>query len=284
MDWGIQTVPIIHHYKAKRMTNRTSIYSCNFCEKQHISSNSLQAHQYRCKRNPNKIIVNNLPKKNVGKPCRFCNQNIRVKDLNKHEIWCDNNPNYDKVRVFFKNDPNKILNQYTKSILLGLPQYVASEETRQKLAKHSKNIQWTDEKRKKHSDAMKLAVVNNPESYKKSNRRGKRIKKYDMDFDSPWELDFYEWCLKNNIAVIDYTGFFKYEFEGNIHNYNPDYYLPDYNLYVEVKGYHDEKDLCKWSNFTKDLTILFHNEMKMIWKDTMNIDHILSLIGNGKNI
>ncbi len=36
----------------------------------------------------------------------------------------------------------------------------------------------------------------------------------------------------------------------------PDFYLPDYNTYIEVKGYKRERDDAKWSAFTGTLTIV----------------------------
>jgi ABC-type nitrate/sulfonate/bicarbonate transport system substrate-binding protein len=49
-----------------------------------------------------------------------------------------------------------------------------SEETRKKLSESlkasEKATKWSDERRKKHSEAMKKAVLENPESYSSSNR------------------------------------------------------------------------------------------------------------------
>lgn len=33
--------------------------------------------------------------------------------------------------------------------------------------------------------------------------------------------------------------------DGSIHRYNPDFYLPELDLYIEVKGYFSEKDKLK---------------------------------------
>lgn len=45
-----------------------------------------------------------------------------------------------------------------------------------------------------------------------------------------------------------------------IHRYNPDFYIPDMNVYVEVKGYYSEKDKCKMKYVleqNKDIKIYF---------------------------
>lgn len=47
------------------------------------------------------------------------------------------------------------------------------------------------------------------------------------------------------------------------HLYFPDFYLPDYNLYVEVKGYETERDRCKWA-VVKNLLTIKQKELIMI--------------------
>lgn len=56
---------------------------------------------------------------------------------------------------------------------------------------------------------------------------------------------------------------FGYEFENKKRKYTPDFYLPESNEYVEVKGYKTEKDLAKWSQFppNKKLKVLMKEEL-----------------------
>lgn len=44
--------------------------------------------------------------------------------------------------------------------------------------------------------------------------------------------------------------------------YTPDFYLPDLDLYIEVKGYETDKDRSKWSQFTNNLEVW--NKSKLI--------------------
>ena len=50
-------------------------------------------------------------------------------------------------------------------------------------------------------------------------------------------------AFKSGVQLIH---IFEYEWENKIHLYFPDFYLPDYDIYIEVKGYERERDRCKW--------------------------------------
>lgn len=54
--------------------------------------------------------------------------------------------------------------------------------------------------------------------------------------DSTYELVFLIYCLDHNIKIIRNEKSFPYEYNNEIRNYYPDFFLPDYNLYIETKG------------------------------------------------
>jgi hypothetical protein len=129
-----------------------------------------------------------------------------------------------------------------------------------------KNRIWTEEMRKKHSESMKKAVEENPESYTSSNRgRTKQIVYNDIKFQGNWELEFYKYCEKNHIKVERVNVWFEYEWNG-IRKYFPDFYLPDYDLYIEIKGYETDKDHAKWTQFPKKLKVIKKKEIFAIKK------------------
>jgi hypothetical protein len=95
--------------------------------------------------------------------------------------------------------------------------YVVKEETRKKLSENSKKRIWTDEQRVRHSAIMKLAVEKNPNSYTSGNRgRTKQIIYDGIKFHGNWELDFYLWCIKNNIRIRKCEEHFEYEWKKKI--------------------------------------------------------------------
>ena len=50
--------------------------------------------------------------------------------------------------------------------------------------------------------------------------------------------------------------------DGKKATYQPDFYVDDWNSYVEVKGYETELDKCKWSQITNPLIIIRKKEIK----------------------
>lgn len=159
-------------------------------------------------------------------------------------------------------------NHWTKSKETGIP-YVLKDSTRKKLseaAKTSNETRWTKEFREKHSEKMKEAVKKYPESYTSSNRgRTKQIVVDGVKFQGKWELEFYQYCVENKINIKKSNEYFEYEWNGT-RKYFPDFYLPDLDLYIEVKGYETERDRAKWTNFPKKLKIIRKEDIIQIRK------------------
>ena len=160
-------------------------------------------------------------------------------------------------------------NQYIKGTAKPL-----TEEQRKKISERSKSVQWSEERRKLHSERMKEAVRNNPESYNSSNRgRTKQIIYDGIKFHGSWEVEFYKWAKENNLNPQRNEQAFEYEWNGK-RSYFPDFYLPTYDAYVEVKGYETERDRQKWLTFPKKLYIIRRSEIEKIKRGTFSFrDH-----------
>jgi hypothetical protein len=66
----------------------------------------------------------------------------------------------------------------------------------------------------------------------------------NLKYQGTYELDFIEKYY--NSVVIEKANPIQYKLNENIHYYHPDFYLPEYNLIIEVKSsYTYELDLCK---------------------------------------
>lgn len=70
------------------------------------------------------------------------------------------------------------------------------------------------------------------------------------------KLCFLIYCIDHNIKIERCKDYFKYKLEGLEYNYLPDFYLPDTNTYVEIKGqnqYYDEAVVyAKWFAMLKN--------------------------------
>jgi hypothetical protein len=146
-----------------------------------------------------------------------------------------------------------------------------SDSTKKKLSLVGKGRVWSEERKQKHSDAMKKTVASNPESYSSGNRgRVKRIEFDGKSFQGKWELYFYQWCLRNNVKVDKCNEWFEYEWNGT-RKYFPDFILLDHECYVEVKGYKTDRDDAKWNQFKKKLIVVEKNDIPKLLNDTYKL-------------
>ena len=224
--------------------------NCEFCNRECKNKNSLVQHQIRCINNPNKISV-----------------------LSNYKIYND------KIKAgIIKKDEKKYTNQYDKAKKLGLEKPKMSKETLLKISIGAKTQKWNNDRREKHSISMIKATLNHPESYSSRNVSG-RTKSYEVidsfgnetKLNGGWEKLFYEYLTLNKIKWTNIISeVFTYEWENKTRRYFPDFYLPNYNIYVEIKGYQRDRDLLKW-NSLNNLIILKKDEIKLLKKGKFNI-------------
>lgn len=224
--------------------------------------------------------------------CQFCNaEKIGIYSLRAHEIRCRENPN--KIISCFATNiqlTRKRSNQFIKAKELGLPIPHMTEETKQKLSislkQRMNSDYWTPERREQQSKFMKKAVINHPESYSSNNVCGrvKNINYNGINLSGSWELLVAMWFDSIEIRWIrNCTGFEYFWPESNkTHIYYPDFYLPDYDYYVEVKGYERERDRCKWS-VIDNLLIFKESQINNIRKGMLSIIDLENLRWNNVN-
>ena len=207
--------------------------------------------------------------------CKFCGRvcagNI---GLVQHQIRCNYNP--DKIAKPCGMSGKKGRNQYIQARELGLPNPVVSIETRIKISQKNKQRVWTDADRLKLSNSMKQAVINNPESYSAGNQG--RVKTYDIDgvkLKGTWEVKFYNWCRSHHIDVDRPLTSFHYIWNGD-RRYFPDFYLPKYQIYIEIKGFQTDRDAAKWDFFPEKLSIIKKDGIQKIDDDVFSIEYIIN--------
>lgn len=195
------------------------IYKCKYCQRECKNLNSLKQHEIRCKQNPNhlKIISN------------WIKYNKLVKD---HII------------------EKKNVNQFDKAKNEGYILHI-SDEVKSKIAKG-----WLGKKHKKESkEKIQNTILNKIKLNNWHNNNGIKIKYKDCIFDSSWEVNFVKYLDDKNILWQRPKDSFEYEWNNGIHKYIPDIYLPEYDLYIEIKGSPNERDYEKWKQFPKKLNI-----------------------------
>lgn len=214
------------------------ILKCKYCGKECKNNNSLAQHEIRCKLNPNKIDL------------------IYIK------------PGHSKG--------HKGNNQFIKAKELGLPQPIVSNETRIKLGNAWRGKKHSVEDKNKISIGIKKAIKEHPESYSLTNVNG-RVKHYlynGIQLDGLWELEVAKYLDNINIKWERPKFGFEYVWNNNIHIYFPDFYLPEYDYYIEVKGFQRERDLYKWSSLN-NLIIIKQKEIEKIRNNQYDISIFL---------
>jgi len=225
--------------------------NCKYCNKECKNNNSVAQHEIRCKLNINKIDVKS----------NFILYNEKVKN---NQIIKENT------------------NQYTKAKNLGNEIPVISDETRMKLSDAGKKQIWTQARRNNHSIAMIEATIKYPDSYSANNVCGRTklidsIDSYNNKTKLNGSWEFYVSILLNYLN-INWTNIIEekiyYIWENKKRIYYPDFYLPDFDLYIEVKGYERPRDLEKWKVIQNRLLIFKKQDIDIIKKDL----YLLALI------
>lgn len=100
-----------------------------------------------------------------------------------------------------------------------------------------------------------------------------RCKKYDyyspiagsVKLDGTWELKVAKWLDDQQLTWERNNKRFPYiHLNGKQSHYVPDFWVEEWNAYLEVKGYETKLDRCKWSQFADKLIIWKKNEIDRI--------------------
>lgn len=247
-------------------------FLCEHCERSCKNAMSLSQHRLRCEKNPgNRKAEMPTPSrkgKYIGETAseltlkRERNKERRVNDLFLCEHCGQERDSFLGLRI---HETRCSSNPSCKPKII-------SEETKKKISAANTGKKMSDEFRLKVSEAMKRAVLDHPESYTSSNRG--RVKQLTVDgvkLHGSWEVAFYEWAKKNNLNPVRCLNGFDYTWNGKTRKYFPDFYLPSFDLYVEVKGYETEQDREKWRQFPERIIVLKKEEIRNILKDSYSL-------------
>ena len=89
-----------------------------------------------------------------------------------------------------------------------------------------------------------------------------------VDLQGTWEEKIVKFFDEQNIEWKRNRTGQKYFFGGKDRMYFPDFFLPKFQMYVEVKGYETDKDRAKWSQFPFKLSVVKKkeiNDLKLWW-------------------
>lgn len=255
---------------------------CEFCG-QEISASNYSKHVRRHENHPETFETPKYKLDHDGLNCQFCGKRCKNKNsLCNHERLCKQNPNKQELphvaepiegfNNFGRAAWNKGLTKETNDIIRQYSDHMKA------LVKQNGHIGCVGLKgaestsanilvREKISKTMSLLYAYPRGWAKRGWYRG-------IWCDSSWELAFVLYCFDNNINFIRNKDSFPYTWDGYTHNYTPDFYLPDQDMYIEIKGQYTEKEQAKIEQFSKSITVYQYTEMLPI------LDYVTSKYGD----
>lgn len=195
--------------------------------------------------------------------CQYCGKICKsLNSLKNHERLCKENPNrQESPFVNYNKNRNRTQhsNQYIKAKLLGLPMPIVTDETKAKISKANTGKKHKDEVKQKIKESVQQNINN--DNWHLSFSKARTIEYKGYKFQGSWEVAFAKYLDNLNITWERPNKKFNYIYNNDNHKYLPDFYLPKYNLYIEIKGYPTQRDFCKWEQFTDDLDIYFGDDL-----------------------
>jgi hypothetical protein len=111
-------------------------------------------------------------------------------------------------------------------------------------------IKGTSEVFSSREEALERAMSNKTRKTQKSNRGRKFVSaKLGMTFRSNWEIELAELLTDMGIDFLYEPE--RFYFRAEKESYLPDFYLPEFNCWIEVKGYMDKRSEKRCKLFKK---------------------------------
>ena len=207
--------------------------------------------------------------------CKYCGKICKNKNsLAQHTIRCNSNPNkYDKSRCG-GGGWNKGLNKNTDSRMAKVSQHVidAWNSGRYNDVKWLNNSHPHSSKTKQRLREVAIERGLGGYTYNKS---------YEYNgfyFDSTWEVIVAKSLDENNIRWIRPKRLFYKDDENKTRYYYPDFYLVDYDIYLDPKNeyllnnphsghrYNDRQKI-EWVQEQNNIRIIILNEDTLLWEN-----------------
>lgn len=127
-----------------------------------------------------------------------------------------------------------------------------TKQTDERIAKHAARV----------SETVKQKIADGSWHVSFSKRRTHEYK--GVKLHGKWELAYAKYLDENNVKWSRPIEKFPYTLGEKTRNYTPDFYLPEQDLFIEIKGYETEKDRQKWLAFPHKLQILKGSQLKAL--------------------
>ena len=231
---------------------------CGECGKKFKNEKGLKCHT---KKTCEKIIM----KKSINHICFKCGLFIS-NSMEKHNKYCDGNGTKRKKIKKPELKPDwKIGKTYEE--LFGLEKSIKIKE---KISKNTTGFASTPEKEKIRREKLRNVMLEKyKQGYEVKCGRCKKIDYHseiagDVKLDGGWELSVAKYLDNLNVKWIRNKQRFSYwnSIKNCESTYCPDFFVEDWNKFIEVKGYETDLDKIKWEQFKGNLEIWNSKKLK----------------------
>lgn len=202
---------------------------CEICGKHFIRNSYLINHKKFCNGIIERKMIKNM-NKNSTQYCKYCGKECKGRNsLAQHQIRCSKNPDKIETQVVGFNEKGKVA--WNKGL---------TKETDPRVAAYSDKVKVSLKGRvgRKHTDEEKqylreCAIKTGLGGF---NMRRQRIKYNGKSLDSSYELIVAKSLDENNVLWERCDRFEYHRPDGTLSHYTPDFYLPEYNVYLDPKN------------------------------------------------
>ena len=243
------------------MSNKNKI-NCIHCSCP-ITSNNIKKHEEICKGKPSWFVR----KANDLKIYYELSQKKNPDSINWEEVqkYYDDNHSYRDVIKKFNINTNFL----SKCIKEGYLKTRKASETARLRGKFD-NLKLPKSQKENISKGISKAISEGRIKYRSDGHRFYKIYHHiswlgnEEVLHAGWELKVAKYMDEHKIHYCKSKEHFTYVFEGQNREYFPDFYLKDYDLFIEVKGRMKPNDLEKWKQFPKKLLIIDQKTIKRL--------------------
>ena len=212
--------------------------------------------------------------------CKFCERECKnTNSLTQHTIRCNQNPDAIVQSELWKQSmaarKGRGTNHYTKAKELGLPIPTISDDTRKKLS--------TIAKARRHSDETKAKLS----KIAKSNGLGGVTQSRWIEYKGKILGSSYELALAKDLDACDViwdtcTRFEYIDPTGKHRTYTPDFYLPEYDVYLDPKndflienvnpnlGFTDKEKIALAEQYN-NIRVIILNKNQLSWEEVQKL-------------
>jgi transposase len=228
-----------------------------------ITSNNIKKHENICKGKPSWFVRKSNNLKIYYELSK--RKNLEEIDWDQVQKYYDDNHSYREVQKTFDFSSQFLAN----AIKEGKLKTRTGSQTARLRGKFD-NLKLSKSQKENISKGISKAISEGRIKYRSDGHRLYKIYHHiswlgnEEILHAGWELKVAKYMDEQKIHWCKSKDHFTYIFENQEHEYFPDFYLKEYDLFIEVKGRLMPKDSEKWKQFPKKLLIIDGKTIKKL--------------------